>query len=70
MYRHSPESGDLWFTSRRLNNTICSPSEGWWFHGEGQHAQLGQCRSQRPSHPCFGQVNRFPALIEFNQGPN
>jgi len=30
LYRHSPESGDLWYTSRRLKKTICFPSQGWW----------------------------------------
>ena len=28
MYGRSPESGDLWYTSRQLKKKICSPSEG------------------------------------------
>jgi len=26
----SPESGDLWCTSRQSKKAICLPSEGWW----------------------------------------
>ena len=31
LYWRWPDSGDLWFTSRRLRKTIFSPSEYWWW---------------------------------------
>ena len=30
LYWRASESGGLWYESRRLEKTICSPFEGWW----------------------------------------